>query len=92
MKHKNVSEAGSGAPVLYYAFVFCSAVLMMAGLWGFGAAAVGTAVRAKPLFFIFLILFLATFVAMVVAYAAIRAIRPRFFDRVGTSVDTDTEL
>ncbi|MGO9029546.1 MAG: APC family permease [Acidimicrobiales bacterium] len=35
---------------------------------------------------------LATFVAMVVAYAAIRAIRPRFFDRVGTSVDTDTEL
>ena len=35
---------------------------------------------------------LSTFAFLVVLYFAIRAIRPRFFDRVGSSVDSDTSL
>jgi uncharacterized membrane protein YtjA (UPF0391 family) len=50
--------------VLYFTFLFFSAVVMIAGLVGFGAAAFAAAGIAKFLFFFFLILFLVSLISL----------------------------
>lgn len=49
--------------MLYHAFLFIGAVVIAAGLLGFGANAFATAGLAKALFFIFVILFLISMIS-----------------------------